>query len=328
MNESIYRSPKWLRNIVDFEVNTGKDIKGEPSKKAILKEWDQRWKECDKMTFNYFYADVIAKPSSFSWYSFEKLEEIRKKCRGDMSIWDRFDKWLPGHELREREKEKKRREDEKKEREEREKLNQEKRKRSQEQEQERRKRAQEAQRVNNEIDSLYKLMIKDFSQSPYSDKISTPIVNGETAFHYIFEDNRIVKIEGNKIYWLKTIYTIPFSIKERFVELANEMIRKVKNRPGGSKNRSSSNSGSSSGSTGSSGSKDRKSNTGHPKEPLYNVLKSTIKQREEQLNKMSKNDPNRVSLENELNSAKDKLKAMKDKYKFENLESFKDYFKI
>jgi hypothetical protein len=29
MNESVLRSPKWLRNIVDFEINTSDDIKGE-----------------------------------------------------------------------------------------------------------------------------------------------------------------------------------------------------------------------------------------------------------------------------------------------------------
>lgn len=31
MNEGVLRSPKWLRNIADFEINTGEDIKGEPS---------------------------------------------------------------------------------------------------------------------------------------------------------------------------------------------------------------------------------------------------------------------------------------------------------
>ncbi len=37
MNESVIRSPKWLRNFVDFEVNTGEDIKGEPSKRRQKK---------------------------------------------------------------------------------------------------------------------------------------------------------------------------------------------------------------------------------------------------------------------------------------------------
>lgn len=27
INEGIYRSPKWLRNVIDFEINTGQDIK-------------------------------------------------------------------------------------------------------------------------------------------------------------------------------------------------------------------------------------------------------------------------------------------------------------
>jgi hypothetical protein len=37
LNEAKYRSPKWLRNYVDFEVNTGDDIKGEPSKRKAAK---------------------------------------------------------------------------------------------------------------------------------------------------------------------------------------------------------------------------------------------------------------------------------------------------
>lgn len=42
MNESIYRSPKWLRNFLDFEISTGKDIKGEPSKKQVEKEQKEK----------------------------------------------------------------------------------------------------------------------------------------------------------------------------------------------------------------------------------------------------------------------------------------------
>jgi len=37
LNEAKFRSPKWLRNFVDFEVNTGEDIKGEPSKRKAAK---------------------------------------------------------------------------------------------------------------------------------------------------------------------------------------------------------------------------------------------------------------------------------------------------
>jgi len=37
LNEAKFRSPEWLRNFVDFEVNTGDDIKGEPSKRKAAK---------------------------------------------------------------------------------------------------------------------------------------------------------------------------------------------------------------------------------------------------------------------------------------------------
>lgn len=36
MNEAVLRSPKWMRNFLDFEINTGKDIKGEPSDFKII----------------------------------------------------------------------------------------------------------------------------------------------------------------------------------------------------------------------------------------------------------------------------------------------------
>lgn len=48
MNEAVIRSPKWLRNFADFEINTGEDIKGEPSqkrKKQMEEELLQREEE-------------------------------------------------------------------------------------------------------------------------------------------------------------------------------------------------------------------------------------------------------------------------------------------
>jgi len=47
-NEGVTRSPKWLRNFIDFEINTGEDIKGEPSqrrKKKMAEEEAARIKE-------------------------------------------------------------------------------------------------------------------------------------------------------------------------------------------------------------------------------------------------------------------------------------------
>jgi hypothetical protein len=311
MNESVYRSPKWLRNIIDFEVNTGGDIKGEPSKKAILKEWDQKWEEADEYTFKCFYAEVIEGKRQGWPIPSTELSDIKKKHRGDMSLWDKFDKWLPLHKQREKERELRQREREKREREEREKD-------IQRQREEEKRKEQKQKEIEKELDDLSDLMVSDFSRYPYSDKISTPNVNGEVAFHYTFEDGRKVKIEGNKIHWGNVIYTVGNFTRIRFVKLANEMIRKSRTRPntGGSKQ---SNSGQ------SQRAQQRKSHTGHPKEPLYNTLKQTIKQREEQLKKMSKTDPDRSSLENELENAKKKLQDMRIKYQFEHLVLFESF---
>jgi hypothetical protein len=49
MNEGVLRSPKWLRNFVDFEVNTGQDIKGEPSKKRKKQLEEERLRNEEKM---------------------------------------------------------------------------------------------------------------------------------------------------------------------------------------------------------------------------------------------------------------------------------------
>lgn len=48
VNESIYRIPKWLRNLVDYEVATGKDIKGEPSLKMKAKREEKIRREKDE----------------------------------------------------------------------------------------------------------------------------------------------------------------------------------------------------------------------------------------------------------------------------------------
>jgi hypothetical protein len=42
INEAVLRSPKWMRNFLDFEINTGKDIKGEPSEKEKRRLEEER----------------------------------------------------------------------------------------------------------------------------------------------------------------------------------------------------------------------------------------------------------------------------------------------
>ena len=43
---------------------------------------------------------------------------------------------------------------------------------------------------------------------------------------------------------------------------------------------------------------------------------------------MSKTDPERVGLENELNNAKNRVKEMNTKYKFEGIKKFLEYYFI
>lgn len=66
LNEGKFRSPKWLRNYVDFEVNTGDDISGEPSKRKTAKiEKEKQEKE---------YAENI-----------EKLKRKRQKIEKELN---------------------------------------------------------------------------------------------------------------------------------------------------------------------------------------------------------------------------------------------------
>lgn len=134
---------------------------------------------------------------------------------------------------------------------------------------------------------------------------------------------------GNKISYGGYLYTVNLTNKVRFVTLLNQINNNLKDRPGSY--RSNTNNSSSSGSNSNSNSnrsKERKStstNSTYPKWDVYNSIKSTITQREAQLSKMSKSDPERKALENELDAARRRVAEMKTKYKFENLISFFDF---
>jgi hypothetical protein len=282
INEAKYRSPKWLRNFVDYEINTGEDIKGEPSKRRAAKLEKEKQAELKRQ------ADERQKSRERQ----EKAEKERKEQE------DRYKAW---------------------------------RKQADEKE--------EQDKIERDLNTLYKSIISDFSANPYSDKIVTPIINGENACNYRFENGKIIKFykkandSRHCLEWGDTIYTLGSVWTSKFIDLINEMIDKGHTRPqksgydrynsyGGS---SSSSGYKSSGSTGTGSGPKKDNTTGHPKGNLYNTLKQTIKQREEQLSKMSKQDPSRAALENELATAKRKVAEMKTKYKFENLKSFEDF---
>ena len=88
----IYRSPKWLRNILDFEINTSKDIKGVPSLrrqkkidkrkelerlKRINIEWNRRWDSKDDYTFKDFYKEKYNYSGGFGGGKYINMSDLR-----------------------------------------------------------------------------------------------------------------------------------------------------------------------------------------------------------------------------------------------------------
>jgi len=279
-NEAIYRSPKWLRNFVDYEINTGKDIKGEPSlkrqKEIKLEQWDKRWKEVDKEDFvTFFYKTYQVDISSSGMFN-----AVKKQFRGDDNLWKMFDEFISNRDM-----------------------------------------------IKREINEVIEKMERDFALAPYSDKITTPTVNGQTAFHYKFESGTKIRLEGNKLHANNAVYTLNTDSRNKFVKVANVLINKGKTRPKTSSG-SSSGSGSSRKSSGSSYNKwSRPSWADHPKAETYISLKKSIELRKEQLGKMAKG-PDKTALENELKTAEVMLNKMKEKYQFEHLQSYEIFTKV
>jgi hypothetical protein len=238
-----------------------------------------------------------------SFISSSELDEIRLKHRGDMTIWEKFDKWLPKYRKDKKESEERYR---------------------RERERERYENEQKQQKIKKELDDLYSAIVKDFSSNPYNDKYSTPIRNGNVCFDYKFENGDTFEMCGNKINYKKSTYTVGTTSKDRFVKLCNNISQHGRKRPGGSKSWSS---GSGSGSSDSGSRYSSKTKSDDPNRARYDKLVDNIKLREEQLKKMSKTDKERTALENELDNYKRAAERMKTKHKFENIKSFIGFFK-
>ena len=309
MNEGVYRSPKWLRKFLDYEIHTGEDIKGKVSKREIRqkaaaeekarierekaeadrikREWNNRWDNMSKEDFKDFYKEEFPSEVKYQYDNYiysSDLEKIRSKWQNNPEIWTRFDKWI-----------KKKREAEAKQEE-----------------------------IKRDLENLYNSIIRDFYSSPYRDKIRTETHKGTIKVYYTFEDGRSFEMWENELTYGNTVYTLGLIHRNKFITLINKIIGDMKNRPGGSKSHNT-NSNKGSHNTGSNRGTKANKYSNHPKGALYQTLKDTIEQRELQLKKMSKNDPERVSLQNELDTAKRKLDALKDKYKFENFKHLSSF---
>jgi len=226
------------------------------------------------------------------------LEDIHKKWKDDNRLWDSYDKWLD----------------------------------------KKRKKEEEEQQIEKELNDIYELLIDDFRKAPYSDKIKTPRVNGEAAFHYTFENGKLFRLEDNKIYWDSSIFTVGLLWRLKFVKLANDIMRSKKQRQqrSGYDRYDRYSKGSSSGSSGyrsSSSQEQRKANTppkwkDHPRGAMYQNLKDTVRLRKEQFAKTAKTDPNYEALKNELETAEAMIKKMNQKYQFESIKSFTQFNQV
>jgi hypothetical protein len=202
-----------------------------------------------------------------------------------------------------------------------------KRERAQREAEENKKREQE--KIENELQNLFNRLVRDFQNAPYSDKIETPRVGGEVTFKYRFENGWTFEVVGNKVTYTDDKYRYDYTVgliwRKKFVDLANEMMSKQKRRPtSGYK---------------SSYDYDKKKSepsstyketpkTGNPQRDKYNLINDKIKLREDQLRKMKPNDPDRTSLENELNSYKRVRDKMKKEHKFEKLNLNMKHLKL
>lgn len=255
INESKWRSPKWLRKYLDFEINTGKDI---IDNNPIIKKWDKMWIEIisnDMDNFLEFLEGV-----DFIFLRNKEIDEIllniKNQWRGEFEIFDIYEKW-------------------------------------------RKKKSDKLKNIFDEI-SL------DYRKDPRPSKIS--ILNPSWIF-YIFTNGStfsmseilynlcIITIEEK---YKKYKYLISKSEEIKIKTFFNELL-KYKSNTSNNTNQSSSNNWKS-----------------HPKARLYQNLKDTVKHRKEQLSKMSKSDPNYISLKNELDNAERMINKMKSDYKFES----------
>lgn len=252
IKEAVYRSPKWLRKYVDFEVSTGDDISDKvllrKQEKELKKKWNKRWLESDKDEFKDFfreiYKDYVDKNLS-KYILSSDLETIKSDFEGDMELWEKFDKWLSDKKEKER------------------------------------KQAE----IKKELDDLKERLISDFRSAPYSDKFETPTINGKVCFHYTFENGDTFKMCDNEITYsgnnsngklVNITYTVGLIYRSAFVSIANSIINNARNRR-------------TSGYSSSSNSY-KKSKSTDPKRNRYDEILDKIKLREAQIKKMSDSD--------------------------------------
>lgn len=173
------------------------------------------------------------------------------------------------------------------------------------------KRKQYKTETNSKVDKIFDLLVKDFSNNPYHDKLESLGSSYIISFQYKFENGFRFTLNDKKIkiydrngenissYRLSDIYHL------KFLKLILEMKEKAQHRFKDDFN-----------------SKHNDYKREQPKEEpkvkstgniRLDKINEKILLREEQLRKMKKNDPERPALENELNTYKNIAKKIKSK---------------
>lgn len=343
INEEIsIRSPKWLRNHLDFEFNTGKDVQPEAkekrkkiedeelSKKIFNDQRNKKWNDDWKIIleagggYNYkgniqnYFLLFLREKNMFGKYDdfYIKCREIKKSCEKSDSyvLINDFRIWLG---IKKSNEEKQRREEEKK----------------------KKNIKEEEERLYKELGNLYDRMVSDWSKSPYKNKVSSKAIGRDLyEAKYVFETGESIRFLDNGVNKME-IYFIDSSknsaslllsgkgFRQKFIDLINSMARSGKSRPSDSRNdyRNDNRNNNQSNRNYNSNVDSEPTKTGDVKKDKYNLLNYQIKKREDDIRKLNKNDSNRPSLENELNSYKRVRDKMKKEYKFENMKYIK-YF--
>lgn len=168
---------------------------------------------------------------------------------------------------------------------------------------------------NNKVDKIFDLLVKDFSNNPYHDKLSSLGSSYDIArfseiirisFTYKFENgfkftlnNKEIRVynrnsENISYYRLDDLYHLKFL--KLILEMKEKAQHRFKEKYKGEKPK-----------------EDTKSkSTGNPR---LDKINEKIILREEQLKKLKRNDPERSALENELNTYRNISKKIKSKTK-------------
>ena len=332
-NESVFRSPKWLQDYLDFEIRTGQDIKGGKSKRQIQREqeeaeansrrkwnvaWDRMMDDLNmKHQFKVFMVSEYPKYAGRDYLSTAEMESFKTRYRGDHTVWSNFEKFL--------------------------------------------KKKEESDKYTLFVNEIIEEMESDWRNNGdnYSDRMSDNTSGSGRSFTYTFaKRNRknstcsrtvtmIFKKDSKGSYTGESEMDIQFEIFDqylgkntrynlttsgllinRFIKFINSVTESSK-RSGGGKyyGGSSSNSNYSNSKKSEPKGKYDTPKTGNKDRDRYNLLKDKYKLRKEQLDGMSENDPTYTSLKNELDNYKRAIDRMKDQHKFETLISWEQFIK-